>query len=94
MVFSLRRQPHVRGFDDRDRRLAFCEFQLIDRLIGDRSGQDSTPNIDAHMGGCRALHHLDHGSLELIARAEPHDLPSPVFDFSQFHYSWLYTTAI
>src|ERR1700677_4211280 len=65
--------------DDGD--MAFgLDAQFIDRLVGDRGGNDlATANIDADMRSGRALLHFDDGALDLIACTDAHDRSFIVF---------------
>src|SRR5260370_23491709 len=66
---------YVGGLDDRPGLIALLEGEIGHRLVGDRGRHDdAAPDIDAHMRGRGALRHTDDLSLELIARAEPHDV--------------------
>src|SRR5580700_12177520 len=61
--------------------VALClDTQLVDRLVGDRGGNDlASANIDADMRRGRALLHFDDGALDLIACTDAHDRSFIVF---------------
>src|SRR5262249_26519148 len=67
---------HAGSLDYGVSRLALFELQLVRRLIGNRSSQYLSADIDTDMGGCCALFDFDDRSLELIACTEFHAMSS------------------
>src|SRR5579864_1360100 len=66
-------EHHVRGLDHRERLVAGLEGEIVDRLVGDRGGDDHpAADVDADVCGRLTLGHRDDLALELIARAEFH----------------------
>src|SRR5262249_61761250 len=63
---------HVARFAAGVSRLAGRELQLLDRFIGDGSGDRLAADIDLHVRGGRALLHLDDPSFEPVASTDLH----------------------
>src|SRR5438270_3237925 len=71
---SIHRDHDVGSLDhDGDLTLGL-DAEVIDRLVGDRGGDDlAAADVDANMGSGRAFLHLDDGALDLIACTDAHD---------------------
>src|SRR5262245_16291494 len=66
------RDHHVARLDDGIRGLSLGEFQLVDRLVGDRRRDDGAANINLDVGGRGSLGDLGDLAFQLIARTEFH----------------------
>src|SRR5689334_23106260 len=68
---SLRRDHHVRGFDDREHLLAGFEPQLLSGIFGDnRDDLLAAGQLDDHFRVHRAVRNGFHFALEHISRAD------------------------
>src|SRR5262245_11335296 len=73
---SLHEQPsfadhHVGGFDDGNHLVVRGEVEVIDRLVGDRGGDNhAIADVDLYMRGGRAVVNFDHTTDELVSRAD------------------------
>src|SRR5476649_1841449 len=72
MSGSVEADHHVGGLDDGIGLLAHLEAKLVDRLVGDRGGDDRAAHVDADMRGRGALLHVDDLALETVSRTDPH----------------------
>src|SRR5882672_9602313 len=71
---SVDRNHDVGSFHHDSRLPAGLDAEVVDRLVGDRGGDDlAVADIDADMGRGCALLHFDDGTLDLVACTDAHD---------------------
>src|ERR1700687_59794 len=76
---SIHRDHDVGGLHHDGHLIFGLDAEFIDRLIGDRGGDDlAIADIDADMRGGRALLDFDNGALDLVACTDAHDGPHNV----------------
>src|SRR5581483_8813647 len=73
-AWSIDGNHDVRGFHD-DRHMALgLDVEFVDRLIGDRGGDNlAAADVDADMRGGGAFLDIDHDALDLVACTDAHD---------------------
>src|ERR1700733_5773905 len=70
---SIHRDHDVGGLHHHGNGALGLDAQFIDRLIGDRGGDDlAVADVDADMGSGGALFHFDDGAFDLVACTDAH----------------------